>query len=276
MYILSGSGQSGEVDALTVKLAAVVLAKDVANHIGPCLESVSFAGQTAVISDPGPDDGTKELARGAGAQVIERAFDNFAGQRNAALDMVDAEWLFFVDADERVTPELAEEIQTVLSSGPAASGFRVPRVSFYLGRWIRTTDWYPDPQLRLYDRRAARWVGDYVHEHVEVRGACARLRHDLQHLPYRDISHHLQTMDRYTTLAARQMQAEGRRVGAAGLLARPAGAFLRNYLLRSGWRDGTVGLAVSLLNSYYVFLKFAKLWEATRRSGDQSAVSKRC
>ena len=100
-----------------------------------------------------------------------------------------------------------------------------------------------------------------MHEGVRVSGAVGRLRAELQHLPYRDISHHLQTIDRYTTLAARQMRAGGRTVGVAGLAARPLGAFLRNYLARGGWRDGSVGLVVSILNSYYVFLKFAKLWE---------------
>ena len=115
-----------------------------------------------------------------------------------------------------MTPPLAEEIRSLLATEPAARGYRIPRVSRYLVQWIRTTDWYPDHQLRLYDRRAARWIGDFVHERVEVDGRVDRLEHDLQHLPYRDISHHLQTMDRYTALASRQMLEEGRTVGAAG------------------------------------------------------------
>lgn len=250
------------------KLTVTIITRNEAPNIGAVLASVQWADEIIVVDAQSTDD-TVALARRQASKVIVREWPGFSAQKNFAAEQAAHDWILSVDADERVTPELSEEIRSVLASDPAVSGFRVPRVSFYLGRWIRTTDWYPDPQLRLYDRRAARWVGDYVHEHVEVRGACARLRHDLQHLPYRDISHHLQTMDRYTTLAARQMEAQGRRVGAGGLLARPAGAFVRNYLLRGGWRDGTVGLVVSLLNSYYVFLKFAKLWEATRRRGGQ-------
>lgn len=249
---------------LVPKLTVTVITRNEAPNIGAVLASVSWADEIIVVDAESTDD-TVALARRQASRVVVREWPGFSAQKNFAADQATNDWVLSVDADERVTPELAVEIRALLAGEPAARGYRVPRVSFYLGRWVRSTDWYPDAQLRLYDRRVGRWVGDYVHEHVEVRGAVERLRHNLQHLPYRDISHHLQTMDRYTTLAARQMQGEGRRVGAAGLLARPLGAFGRNYLLRGGWRDGTVGLTISLLNSYYVFLKFAKLWEATRK-----------
>lgn len=251
---------------LVPKLTVTVITRNEAPNIDAVLTSVGWADEIIVVDAQSTDD-TVAIARRLASRVIVREWPGFSAQKNFAAEQASNDWILSVDADERVTPELAEEIRGLMASEPAAAGFRVPRISFYLGRWIRTTDWYPDPQLRLYDRRAGRWVGDYVHEHVEVRGPCGRLRHDLQHLPYRDVSHHLQTMDRYTTLAARQMAAQGRRVGALGLLSRPLGAFALNYLLRGGWRDGAVGLLVSLLNSYYVFLKFAKLWEANRREG---------
>ena len=179
-------------------------------------------------------------------------------------DVMSPDWIFSLDADERVTPELAGEARALLASAPAEAGFRVPRVSWYLGRWIRSTDWYPDYQLRLYDRRKARWAGRYVHESVRADGAIGRLRADLQHYPYRDVSDHLATIDRYATLAARQMREDGRHAGAARILLHPAAAFLRNYVLRGGFRDGTAGLIVSLLNAHYVGLKFVKLWEEGR------------
>jgi hypothetical protein len=140
----------------------------------------------------------------------------------------------------------------------------MPRVTWHLGRWIRSTDWYPDYQTRLYDRRAAQWTGRYVHETVSVRGTIGRLRGELRHFAYRDISDHLETIDRYTTYAARQMHETGRRAGLLQLAAHPPLAFLRNYLLRGGIRDGAPGLIISALNSYYVFLKFAKLRELER------------
>src|SRR5262249_4841586 len=151
------------------------------------------------------------------------------------------DWIVSIDADERVTPELAAEIRGVLAGEPGAAGFRVPRVTFHLGRWIRTTDWYPDYQLRLYDRRRGRWKPRRVHESVETDTPPAQLTHDLQHYAYRDVSHHPQTMDRYTTLAAEQMFADGRRAGAVDLVLHPPAAFLRNYVLKGGFRDGTPG-----------------------------------
>lgn len=244
------------------KLTATVITRNESANLAAALESVSWADEILVVDSCSTDD-TVEIARRYTARVLVREWPGFSAQKNFAAGESTHDWILSVDADERVTPALAAEIQGLLRGEPSGRGYRIPRVSFYLGRWIRTTDWYPDYQLRLYDRRVSRWTG-MVHEGVEVDGAVGRLRAELQHLPYRDISHHLQTIDRYTTLAAEQMRQRGTRVGAAGLLLRPAGAFVRNYVLRGGWRDGTVGLVVSLLNSYYVFLKFAKLWEAGR------------
>ena len=135
----------------------------------------------------------------------------------------------------------------------------------YLGRWLRSTDWYPDFQLRLYDRRKGSWNAQRVHESVVLSGAPGLLRRELQHYPYRNITHHVQTIDRYTTLAAEEWLAAGRRATALQAFLHTAFAFLRNYLLKGGFRDGSAGLIVSVLNSYYVFLKFAKLWERQSR-----------
>ena len=145
------------------------------------------------------------------------------------------------------------------------AGYRLPRVTSYLGRWIRTTDWYPDDQLRLYDRRVARWTNPRVHEGVSVEGSVGRLRHEIEHFAYTDISDHLETIDRYTTYAAEQMLENGRAVGWLDLAMHPPLAFARNYLIRRGFMDGLPGLIVSGLNAYYVFVKFAKLWELRSR-----------
>ncbi len=189
-----------------------------------------------------------------------RSWPGYVAQKNFAASLASNDWILSLDADERVTPQLAQEIQSTLAN-PVDKAYRMPRVTWHLGRWIRTTDWYPDDQLRLYDRRSARWTGQYVHEAVTVEGSIGRLHGEIEHFAYRDISEHLETIDRYTTYAAKQMKEGGRRAGLLELAGHPPLAFLRNYIARGGIRDGIPGLIISSLNAYYVFLKFAKLRE---------------
>jgi glycosyltransferase involved in cell wall biosynthesis len=245
---------------VAVPVTATVITFNEAANIQAALESLSWADEIIVV-DSDSTDNTVEIARRFTSKVIVRPWPGYIAQKNFAGEQASHDWIFSLDADERVTPELAAEIKRVLASGSGAAGYRVPRVTFHLGRWMRTTDWYPDYQLRLYDRRRARWAGKYVHESVKADGPVEDLRGELQHLAYRDLAHHFQTMDRYTTLAARQMFEEGRRAGFFDLLLHPPAAFVRNYVLRGGFRDGTAGLIVSAMNARYVGLKFAKLWE---------------
>ena len=245
------------------KVTATVITLNEAAHIDACLDSLAWADDILVV-DSGSTDGTPDRARAKGARVIVRDWPGYAHQKNFAAGEARHDWILSVDADERVPPELAAEVRRILATEPAPAGFRIPRVAWHLGRWIRTTDWYPDPQLRLYDRRRARWRARPVHESVGADGAVGRLRHELQHYAYRDISHHHATMDRYTTLAANAMAGEGRHASLFDLLMHPAFAFLRNYVLRRGVLDGAPGLIISSMNAYYVFLKFAKLRAITR------------
>jgi len=245
------------------KLTVTVITRNEAVNITAALESAAWADELIVV-DAHSTDETASIARRFTPRVEVRDWTGYVEQKNHAAAIAANDWILSIDADERVTPALSSEIRALLAQEPPARGYQVPRVSFYLGRWIRSTDWYPDHQLRLYDRRSAHFVGRHVHESVEVDGPVARLRGELQHHPYRDVSHHLQTIDRYTTLAAQQLHEDGKRIGTLGLVARPAAAFVRNYVLRGGVRDGGPGLLVSLLNSYYVLLKFAKLWEMER------------
>jgi len=245
---------------VAVPVTATVITFNEAANIQAALESLSWADEIIVV-DSNSTDNTVEIARRFTSKVILRPWPGYVAQKNFAGGQASHDWIFSLDADERVTPELAAEIKSVLASGSGAAGYRVPRVTFHLGRWMRTTDWYPDYQLRLYDRRRAGWAGKYVHESVKADGPVEDLRGELQHYAYRDLAHHIQTMDRYTTLAAKQMFEDGRRAGFFDLLLHPPAAFFRNYVLRGGFRDGTAGLIVSAMNARYVGLKFAKLWE---------------
>ncbi len=245
-------------------LSVTVITFNEAGHIDACLDSVAWADEVLVV-DSGSTDDTVARARARGARVIERDWPGYAAQKDFAASEASHDWILSVDADERVTPELRDEIRATLSAGPAAVGYRIPRLAWHLGRSIRTTDWYPDYQLRLYDRRAARWRPMRVHESVEADGPVGRLSHHLQHYTYRDLGHHVETINRYSTLAAAQMLDAGRRAGGLDLVVRPPAAFIRNYILRRGFAEGVPGLIISAMGAWYVFLKFAKLWDATRR-----------
>jgi glycosyltransferase involved in cell wall biosynthesis len=242
------------------KLTVTVITRNESANIAAALESVQWADEIVVIDAESADD-TVDIARRYTPHVIVRPWPGYVEQKNFAATQASHDWILSLDADERVSPELRDEVRATLAANPAAAGFRIPRVTFHFGRWIRSTDWYPDFQLRLYDRRRAAWRGRHVHESVRADGPVGTLRGELQHHAYRDIAHHLQTMDRYTTLAARQMFEDGRRASWVDILITPRLTFFRNYILRGGYRDGMAGLVISAMNSYYVGLKFAKLWE---------------
>ena len=248
-----------------MKVTATVITRNESAHIAAALQSVAWADEIIVV-DSGSTDDTVAIAQRHATKVEVREWPGYSAQKNHAAELAAHDWILSLDADERVTAELGAEIRSLLDGQPAAHGYRMPRVSHYLGKWIRSTDWYPDYQLRLYDRRVGRWNGRRVHESVELQGAGqplepGHLHHELQHFPYRGISDHLATIDRYTTLAAEQWHADGRRTNAFEAVTHARLAFARNYILRGGIKDGAAGLLVSALNSYYVFLKLAKLWE---------------
>ena len=244
-------------------LTVILITKDEERHVAEALASVSWADERIVV-DSGSTDRTVELSRAAGARVEVREWPGYGAQRNHAARLAAHDWILALDADERITPALASEIRQVLAQEPVAAGFRVPRVTWYLGRWIRTTDWYPDWKLRLYDRRRARWNDAPVHESVQADGPVLPLRGEIEHRAYRDLAHHVATINRYTTLAAAALAAEGRRAGPLVATGHAVAAFLRNYVLKRGCLDGSAGLVISAMNAYYVWLKHVKLWEITR------------
>ncbi len=249
---------------MKVPLSAVLIAQDEQTRIADAVASAAFCDEVLVV-DGGSRDRTGEVAAAAGARVLEnRPFPGFVPQRRFAAAAARHDWLLVLDADERVTPALRQEIEALRALEPALAGYRIPRVTHYLGREIRGTDWYPDPQLRLLDRRRAHWPDALVHESARVDGPVGRLRGELEHRPYASVSDHLLRIDRYTTLWAEQAAAAGRRAGLVELAGAPAWAFVRNYLVRGGFLLGAAGFTVSRLNAFYVFLKLAKLRERSR------------
>ena len=244
-----------------VPLSAVLIAFNEEKTLEAALLSVSFCDEIVLV-DSGSSDRTCAIAEQAGARVIVNApWPGFVAQRDFAVRAAHHDWVLALDADERVGDALRAEIEQLRRSGFKAAGYRMPRVASYLGRSIRGTDWYPDWQVRLFDRTRAGWQGNLVHESVGVRGPVGRLRGELEHHPYTDISDHLRKIDSYTTLWARQAHGAGRRSNVVDVVAGATWAFFRNYVLKRGFLLGSAGLLVSVLNTHYTFVKLAKLRE---------------
>ena len=240
-------------------VSGVVLALNAGDVIGDCLQSLDWADQRVVLVDSGTTDATAALAEAAGADVHYRRFTTFAEQRNAALDLVATDWIMFVDADERVTPALANEIRETLARHPQAVGFWVPRRNIIRGRWVKHAGWYPDRQLRLLKRGFARYPTDLpVHEVALLKGAAGGLRQPLIHLNYRSLSEFWSRQRRYARLAARGMVQRGEKPRARAIIGQPAREFSRRYFGESGYKEGRLGLALCLMVAAGTFETYAR------------------
>jgi glycosyltransferase involved in cell wall biosynthesis len=248
-----------------LKISATIITFNEADHIRAACESVAWADEILVV-DSQSSDATREIAAACGARVVTRTWSGFAAQKQFAAECAAHEWVFSLDADERVSAELRASIEDLLYTSDAqlADGYRVARRSFYMGRWIRGGGWYPDHQLRLYRRARGRWSGAYIHESVKMdEGArVSALDGDLLHYSVRDASHHHRMIgERYAPLAARQMFEQGRRTSPLKIAAASPSAFFRSYVLKGGFRDGLAGLAIARFAAHHAFLKNLLLWE---------------
>ncbi len=255
-----------------MKIAAAIIAFNEEENIRAACESVAWADEVLVV-DSHSTDRTREVAEDCGARVVERDWPGFAAQKQFAAEAASHEWVFSLDADERVSDELRASILRLRETPDAerADGYRVARRSFYMNRWIRGGGWYPDHQLRLYRRARGRWEGAYIHESVKMSGGARveALRGDLLHYSVRDASHHHRMIgERYAPLAARQMFESGRRTSPLRIALAAPSAFARSYVLKGGFRDGLAGLAIARFAAHHAFLKHLMLWEK-QREGDK-------
>ncbi len=242
-----------------VRISACVIAMNEEDNIEECLSSLDFCDEIILV-DSHSTDRTREIAESMGAKVIERDWPGFGVQKEFAVEQASHDWVLCMDADEWVSAEAKDEIIALANSGMGShSAWRLPRLSNYFGTWVRRGGWYPDYQLRLYDRRQGKWGGRPPHEHVEFDGSVGTLGSPLMHKPYRSIADHLGKIDQYTTTMARGMHAAGKRASTLDLVFRPALRFFRFYVLKLGFVHGWVGLYLSYLDAHYVRLKYAKL-----------------
>jgi glycosyltransferase involved in cell wall biosynthesis len=231
--------------------------------VGKALQSVTWADEIVVV-DSFSKDKTLEICRRFTDKVSQREWPGHRDQYQFAADSTTAPWIMFVDADEEVSSELAEEIREQIDeNAEGTDGFFVNRRTYYLDRWIRHGGWYPDGEIRLYRRDRGRWEGG-LHAKVVVDGKVRALKHEYLHYNYRDISDQIQTIDRYSSVAAQDLSQSGEKFSFLKLLFNPPFRFIKEYFFKLGFRDGLPGLIIVVSTMYYVFIKYAKLWELTK------------
>jgi len=243
-------------------------------NIVACVESASFACDVVVV-DSLSTDRTVELARPLATRILQREYINSASQKNWAIPQMACEWVFVLDSDERITPELRAEIEAIVSrpwtpDQPAA--YRVWRLNHFLGKPVRYCGWQDDKVTRLFRRDISKYQDRHVHADIEVEGTIGSLRHKLLHYTFRSFDQYLVKFDRYTSWAAKDRGKKTKRVTWLHLLGRPAWRFFRQYVMKQGFRDGTTGLVLCILAAYSVFLKYAKLWEMQGKEGASDRV----
>jgi glycosyltransferase involved in cell wall biosynthesis len=259
-----------------MKITATIITLNEAENIRAACESVAWADEILVV-DSESTDATRDIAAQCGARVIVNPWPGFSAQKQLAVDSASHDWIFSLDADERVSPELQSSIaalRTLAQSTTLSDGYRVARRAFYMGRWIRGGGWYPDYQLRLFNRTRGRWGERLIHESVAMdEGARVEiLSGDLLHYSMRDTDHHRQMIEeRYAPLGARQMLRDGKRTSALRSAVAGPAAFLRSFVLKGGWRDGRAGLTIANFAWRHASLKHTILSDLQSRSrGDKA------
>jgi glycosyltransferase involved in cell wall biosynthesis len=241
-------------------LTAIVPTFNEEESLPDCLESVRFADEVLVV-DSFSTDRTVAIARERGARVIQRAYGYSAQQKNWAIPQAAHAWVLLVDADERVTPALRDEILALLARGPRADGYWIRRANFFMGRHVRRCGWGGDTVIRLFRRDVSRYQDRRVHAEIDLPGPLPTLEHPLEHHTFRSFGQYWRKIDLYSDWGARQMYLEGRRTGGAGIALRTLGRFIRMYVLKLGFLEGAHGVVLSLFGAFTVYLKYARLWE---------------
>ncbi len=256
------------------KLSVTIITRDEEGPISDCLESVRWVDEIIVV-DTGSADRTLEICHKYTPCIYSRPWAGYASTKNAALDLATGDWILSLDADERVSEGLRAEIAALQRQPMAAlaDGYAVPRRNYLWGRWLRYGDLYPDYQVRLFKRGKGSFNARRVHESVAIDGRVERLHHPVDHCSYQGLSDIIQRLDRYSDLAALDLRDQGRPFRVTALIMRPLGRFLRNYVMKQGFRDGIPGLIMAVSYAHSVFAREAKLWELT--GGDRAGAHTR-
>jgi len=252
------------------KLSVVVICFNEEAILEKCLSAVQWADEIVVL-DSFSMDRTLEIARQHTKRVFQNEWQGYARQKALALTYASHPWILSLDADEVVSPALAEEIQAILARDADLAGYRIPRMTFYLGRFLRHC-WYPDFKVRLFQKALGRWSEDEVHETIVLEGPSGKLEHPLLHYSFPSIREHLGTIQQYTSLGSAALARSGRSFSVVRLLGSPLFMFLQQYIGKRGFLDGIPGLVASVLSAFHEFVKYAKLYELEKNK-EQSRLA---
>ncbi len=259
-----------------MKISAVIIVFNEEANVGDVCETVKWADEIIIV-DSNSIDRTVEIAKKYTDKIFNREFRGYKDKHEFADSQTTGDWIFWIDADERVTPELKYSIDNLKKTNTAElpDGFKIARKTWYLDRWINHSAWYPDHQMRLYRKAASFWDGVAPHEIAHVRGEVKILRGELLHYTKKNLSEHHTVLDSYTSLAAEHLYKNGKIVGKSKLFFNPVVAFLRTFVLKQGFRDGVPGLMIAMFTAYGVFLKYAKTWEKENIKDENSDTLRR-
>lgn len=251
------------------KLSVTIITYNEEENIRDCLESVKWADEIVVL-DSFSTDKTVEICREYTDKIYQNKWCGFVEQKNFALDKASHNWILSIDADERISDKLTAEIKKLLlTDGPGFNGYYIPRKAFYIDRWILHCGWYPDYKIRLFRKDKGRWEGKEgtaIHESVKTDGMTGYLKGELLHYSFKDISSHIKTINNYTSISATENFKKGKSEGILSMLLRPPFNFFKMYILKRGFLDGIPGFIVSVLSSFHVFIKYAKMWELKNKN----------
>lgn len=245
-----------------MKISASIIVFNEEQNIKELCETISFCDEIVIV-DSASSDKTVEIASRYTDKIFQREFLGYKDKHEFADSKTSGDWILWIDADERITPELRNSITNLknLDESELPAGFRIARKTWYLGRWIKFSGWYPDYQMRLYRKSASYWDGVSPHETARVNGRVEKLDGEFLHFTKNDLSEHHRVVDRYTTLAAEYKANHGEKPGGLAIFFNSIAAFIRTYILKQGFRDGIQGLIIAMFTAYSVFLKYAKVWE---------------
>jgi glycosyltransferase involved in cell wall biosynthesis len=245
-------------------ISAVIMARNEEENIVEAIASLNFASQI-VVADTGSHDKTMDLARQAGAEVHSIFFDGYGASKNRAIEHCTGDWIFSLDADERVSPELAESIVKTIENEPRYNGYKVSRLTYFLGKPVRHSGWYPDHILRFFKNGKGKFSERLVHESVRIDGQIGKLEGLLFHYSYKTLESYLEKLNIYSSMNAQELHRSGKSSHLIDILFHPPATFLKMYIFHAGFLDGFDGFLLAGLSSFNVFLKYVKLRELGRK-----------